>query len=219
MFWSPIISTLDSDDQVLLTLSQVFISCYGQLCVCSDAMIMNWNQMLLALLISASIITCTATNGRKCCQVHMQMCLESYGNLQLLVHFFSFCSSVSLQAIVLIPHLLFTTAAVCAHIYGLCLLQRGTQIILPHILQAEKSITLHSSEFCCFHCMWPRGGRMDFPCRNLQIEKHHREQFKRKHASPFVIAASKEVRFEPPHPCPHDKNPDKGVGLLCSWGV
>jgi hypothetical protein len=30
--------------------------------------------------------------------------------------------------------------------------------------------------------------------RNLQIEKHHREQFKRKHASPFVIAASKEVR-------------------------
>ncbi|KAH8949300.1 hypothetical protein BDL97_10G025000 [Sphagnum fallax] len=28
--------------------------------------------------------------------------------------------------------------------------------------------------------------------RNLQIEKHHREQFKRKHASPFVIAASKE---------------------------
>jgi hypothetical protein len=57
---------------------------------------------------------------------------------------------------------------------------------------------------------------MDFPCRNLQIEKHHREQFKHKHASPFVIVASKEVRFEPPHPCPHDKNPDKGVGLLCS---
>ncbi|CAK9193722.1 unnamed protein product [Sphagnum troendelagicum] len=28
--------------------------------------------------------------------------------------------------------------------------------------------------------------------RILQIEKHHREQFKRKHASPFVIAASKE---------------------------
>ncbi|KAH9549467.1 hypothetical protein CY35_10G021500 [Sphagnum magellanicum] len=46
---------------------------------------------------------------------------------------------------------------------------------------------VHNSSSLCPHL------RTSFAAeRNLQIEKHHREQFKHKHASPFVIAASKE---------------------------
>ncbi|CAK9859227.1 unnamed protein product [Sphagnum jensenii] len=58
---------------------------------------------------------------------------------------------------------------------------------VPSRHRAYPPSLLHNSSSLCPHLrtLFAAG-------RNLQIEKHHRGQFKRKHASPFVIAASKE---------------------------